>query len=200
MLMIQRQPGLKCGIMNIMSDYAALLGALRFASIKHRDQRRKGETADPYINHLIEAAELLARVGQVTDVVTLQSAILHDSIEDTRTTADEIERCFGTEVRGVVEEVTDDKQLPKEERKRLQIEHAPGLSKRAKVIKLGDKISNVRAIAETPPVGWSLERMRDYLDWTERVVAGLRGSNRPLEELYDEVLRDSRAALAKASE
>src|ERR1700742_4540117 len=141
MPVIQPQSGVKCGIIHIMSDYAALLGALRFASIKHRDQRRKGEYAEPYINHLIEVADLLARVGQITDTVTLQSALLHDSLEDTKTTADEIEQQFGAAVRGVVEEVTDDKRLPKEERKRLQIEHSPDLSDRAKVTKLGDKIS-----------------------------------------------------------
>ncbi|MFN0113033.1 MAG: HD domain-containing protein [Blastocatellia bacterium] len=177
------------------SEYVALLKALHFASIKHKDQRRKDEEASPYINHPIEVAELLARVGQVTDIVVLQSAILHDTIEDTQTTAEEIEELFGAEVRSVVLEVTDDKSLPKEERKRLQIEHSPHISTRAQMVKLADKISNVRAIQETPPAGWSLERRRAYLDWTEQVVAGLRGCNSELEDLYDQYLQSGRAKL-----
>src|SRR3954470_16365959 len=114
-----------------MSDYDALLSALQFASVKHRDQRRKGAEASPYINHPIEVAELIARVGGVTDVVALQGAVLHDTIEDTQTTGEELERLFGPEVRSVVEEVTDDKSLAKHERKQHQIDHAPYLSKRA---------------------------------------------------------------------
>jgi (p)ppGpp synthase/HD superfamily hydrolase len=168
--------------------YAALLKALHFASIKHRDQRRKDEEASPYINHPIEVAELLVRIGGVTDLVVLQSAILHDTIEDTHITEDELEMLFGPEVRRVVQEVTDDKSLPKEERKRLQIEHAPHLSRQAKLVKLADKISNVRAVALTPPADWSIERRREYLDWTKKVVDGLRGCNDQLEEYYDSSL------------
>src|SRR5438045_9317391 len=110
----------------------ALLKALHFAADKHREQRRKDVEASPYINHPIEVAELLARVGNVTDLVTLQGAILHDTIEDTKTTPEELEEVFGADVRAVVEEVTDDKSLQKDDRKRLQIEHARHLSERAK--------------------------------------------------------------------
>ena len=175
---------------------AAILKALHFAAIKHRDQRRKDVEASPYINHPIEVAELLVRVGKVTDPVTLQGAILHDTIEDTRTSPEELEESFGSEVRQVVEEVTDDKRLPKAERKRLQIEHAPHLSDRARQIKLGDKISNVLAVTAAPPADWSLERRLEYLDWTERVVAGCRGCNAALESLYDEALAEGRRSLA----
>jgi guanosine-3',5'-bis(diphosphate) 3'-pyrophosphohydrolase len=175
-----------------MFNYTELLNALRFASLKHRDQRRKGEQGAPYINHPIEVAELLARVGQVTDIVVLQSAILHDTVEDTATTFEELEQHFGVEVRGVVAEVTDDKNLPKQERKRLQIEHAPHLSPRAKLVKLADKISNVRSMSESPPADWPIERRREYLDWSEKVVAGLRGTNADLEALYDECLKQGR--------
>lgn len=170
---------------------SALLEALRFAADRHRDQRRKGVEASPYINHPIEVAALLAGVGSVTDLVTLQAAILHDTLEDTRTSALELESRFGREVRQVVEEVTDDKRLPWVERKRLQIEHAPHLSERARLIKLADKISNVRAIAQTPPAGWSFKRRRDYLDWTAAVIAGCRGTCRSLEGCYDEALREA---------
>jgi len=125
--------------MNTSSDLVTILQALHFAATKHRDQRRKGAEASPYINHPIEVAELLARVGGVTDIVILQAAILHDTLEDTQTTPAELDTIFGPEVRKVVEEITDDKQLPKAERKRLQIVHAPHLSVRAKIVKLADK-------------------------------------------------------------
>ena len=174
-----------------------LLTALHFAADKHRDQRRKDEEASPYINHPIEVAELLARVGGVTDLVTLQGAILHDTIEDTNTTGAELEAAFGIDVRKVVEEVTDDNTLDKAERKRLQIEHAPHLSERAKHIKLADKIANVRSVTQTPPAKWPLSRRKEYLDWTEQVIAGVRGSNAPLEDFYDEILARGREALGK---
>ena len=176
-------------------DSIALLKALHFAADKHRDQRRKNVEASPYINHPIEVAELLARVGGVTDLVTLQGAILHDTIEDTDTTPEELEQAFGPEVRSVVEEVTDDKDLPKAERKRLQVEHAPHISERARLIKLADKISYVRSVTETPPAQWPLSRRQEYLDWTEQVCAGLRGCNPALETLYAELLERGRRVL-----
>jgi guanosine-3',5'-bis(diphosphate) 3'-pyrophosphohydrolase len=166
-------------------ETAELLRALRFAADKHRDQRRKGAEASPYINHPIEVAELLATVGGVDHLVTLQAAILHDTVEDTETTREDIEREFGPEVAEIVMEVTDDKSLPKEERKRLQVEHAPHLSRYAQQIKLADKISNVRSIIHTPPPDWSQERREQYLRWAGEVVDGLRGCNPALEELFD---------------
>ena len=181
--------------MNTSRDLVTILQALHFAAAKHRDQRRKGAEASPYINHPIEVAELLARVGEVTDSVVLQAAILHDTLEDTQTTPAELDAIFGPEVREVVAEITDDKQLPKAERKRLQIVHAPQLSTRAKLVKLADKIANVRSIIDTPPAEWSLERKREYLDWSERVVAGCRGSNAALERAFAETLAEGRRLL-----
>ena len=178
-----------------MDTIPALLKALQFAAIKHRDQRRKDREASPYINHPIEVAELLARIGAVDDLVVLQSAILHDTIEDTDTTVAELENEFGNAVAAVVLEVTDDKSLPKQERKRLQIEHAPHVSHRAQLVKLADKISNVCAIVQNPPADWPLQRRLDYLDWSERVVAGLRGCNAALEQYFDICLREARAKL-----
>jgi guanosine-3',5'-bis(diphosphate) 3'-pyrophosphohydrolase len=173
-----------------------LLSTVHFAATKHRDQRRKDSAASPYINHPIEVAETLARVGGVEDPAVLQAAILHDTIEDTETTPEELAGRFGDDVRRLVEEVTDDKELDKQDRKRLQVEHAPHLSQRAKLIKLADKICNVRDVTHSPPEGWSLERRVEYLDWTERVVAGLRGASAALERRYDELLREGRARLA----
>lgn len=177
------------------NNLAALLKAIHFAAGKHRNQRRKDIEASPYINHPIELAELLTRVGGVTDLVTLQAAILHDTVEDTETSFEELEGHFGAEVREVVANVTDDKKLPKEERKRLQIEHAPHLPERAKQVKIADKISNVLGVTEAPPADWSLARRADYLDWTEKVVNGCRGSNPDLENHYDQVLQTGRQQL-----
>lgn len=186
--------------MNEAATAAAILKAVHFAAGKHRDQRRKDVEASPYINHPIEVAELVSRVGGIGDLVTLQAAILHDTVEDTHTTPEELESEFGPEVRGVVEEVTDDKRLPKAERKRLQIEHAPHLSERARVIKLADKISNVRAVVQAPPADWSMERRREYLGWSEKVAIGLRGCNPALEELFFLLLQDGRRTLAGATD
>jgi (p)ppGpp synthase/HD superfamily hydrolase len=177
-------------------DTALLMAALRFAADKHRDQRRKDRNASPYINHPIEVASVLVTTGGVTDAVTLAAAILHDTIEDTKTTPEELTDRFGREVCALVEELTDDKRLPKEERKRLQIVHAAGASHRAKLIKLADKICNVRDVTHQPPSGWGVERRNEYLDWTEQVVAGCRGASANLEALYDRVLAEGRAALA----
>jgi guanosine-3',5'-bis(diphosphate) 3'-pyrophosphohydrolase len=141
-------------------------------------------------------ASTLANVGGVTEVATLVAAVLHDTIEDTCTTGEELEELFGPEVRRLVEEVTDDKALPKSDRKRLQVEHASALSARAKMIKLADKIANARDVVRDPPADWPLSRRREYLDWTERVVAGCRGANQALEAYYDEVLSKGRAALS----
>ncbi len=179
------------------SDLALILEALQFSAEKHRRQRRKDVEASPYINHPIQVTNLLAQVGGVEDVVTLVAAVLHDTIEDTETTPEEIEGRFGREVRIVVEEVTDDKSLPKAERKRLQIERAPHASPRAKQIKIADKICNVLDITHRPPATWPAVRRREYLDWTERVVAGCRGANPVLERRYEIVLREARAELAR---
>lgn len=173
-----------------------ILRAVHFAADKHRDQRRKDAEASPYINHPIEVAETLARVGRVSDLAALQAAILHDTIEDTETSPDELEEVFGTEVRDLVEEVTDDKSLLKHERKQHQVEHAPHLSDRAKTIKLADKICNTRDVGHAPPAHWSVERRLEYLSWSETVVAGCRGVNEHLERYYDEVLARARDALS----
>ena len=171
-----------------------LLHALHFAADKHRDQRRKGEDASPYINHPIVVAETLARFG-VTDLVTLQSAVLHDTIEDTETTPDELEEIFGAEVRRVVMEVTDDKSLPKRERKERQVDEAAGLSRRAKLVRIADKISNVHDVLHAPPADWTVDWRLSYIDWTQRVVSACRGCHPGLEAYYDELVEEARGVL-----
>ena len=162
-----------------------LLRALAFAAHKHRDQRRKDAEASPYINHPIALAEVLAEEGAIADIEVLAAALLHDTIEDTATTAEELRATFGARIAGLVEEVSDDQSLEKADRKRLQIEHAAGLSAGAKLVKLADKICNLRDVAERPPAKWDLERRRDYFDWARRVVEGLRGAHPRLEAAFD---------------
>ena len=164
---------------------AMLIGALSFAADKHRNQRRKDKEASPYINHPIALARILSVEGGVDDGVVLCAAVLHDTIEDTETRYDELAGQFGREIAEVVLEVTDDKALPKAERKQLQIEHAPRLSRAAKLVKLADKIANVRDVADHPPSEWPMERRREYFDWAKRVVDGLRGTHPGLEALFD---------------
>ena len=154
---------------------AALIGALAFAADKHRNQRRKDAEASPYINHPIALANLLKREG-VADTAVLCAALLHDTIEDTDTSLGELQREFGERIAAMVAEVTDDKDLPKAERKRLQIVHASGISPGAKLVKLADKICNLRDVAERPPATWDLDRRREYFEWAKRVIDGLRGA------------------------
>ncbi len=166
-------------------DLKLLMKALEFAANKHKDQCRKDANGSPYINHPISLANILCNEGHVSDIDVICGALLHDTIEDTDATAHEMEVEFGTRIRNMVMEVTDDKSLPKPERKRLQIEHAPHISDEAKMVKLADKISNLRDIETCPPVDWSLERRRQYYDWAKKVVDGLRGVHPVLEELFD---------------
>ena len=167
------------------NEIQILVSAAAFAAEKHRNQRRKDADASPYINHPISLANVLANEAGIADVQIIAAALLHDTIEDTDTTAEELRVLFGNEIAGIVLEVTDDKSLPKAERKRLQIEHAPHLGHRAKQIKLADKICNLRDIRRAPPADWSLERRREYFDWASRVVDGLRGTHSGLESLFD---------------
>ncbi len=159
--------------------------ATQFAADKHRNQRRKDADASPYINHPIALANVLANEGGVEDPVVLCAAVLHDTIEDTETTAVDLDALFGGKVTSVVLEVTDDKSLEKDVRKQRQIEHAPHISPEAKLVKLADKICNLRDILASPPAVWSAERKQAYFDWAVQVVAGVRGVNPHLEAVFD---------------
>ena len=166
------------------------LEVLAFSAHKHRAQRRKDRHASAYINHPIALAHVLHNEGEISDSATLCAAILHDTVEDTQTTRAELARKFGAGIAAVVMEVTDNKRLRKHTRKRLQIEHAPHLSRRAKLVKLADKICNLRDLQDHPPVGWSRSRKRQYFDWARRVVDGLRGVHRGLERAFDREYRN----------
>jgi guanosine-3',5'-bis(diphosphate) 3'-pyrophosphohydrolase len=163
----------------------ALIDALAFAADKHRNQRRKDKEASPYINHPIALARILAVEAGVDEGVVLCAAVLHDTIEDTETSYAELADRFGAEIADVVSEVTDDKSLPKAERKQRQVDHAPHASRAAKLVKLADKIANLRDVADHPPAEWPLERRREYFDWAKRVIDGLRGTHARLEAAFD---------------
>lgn len=169
------------------SNLSLLIKATAFAAEKHRNQRRKNPEASPYINHPIELAQTLSEAG-VQDIAVLCAALLHDTIEDTQTTAAELQAEFGTEISAIVLEVTDDKSLPKAVRKQLQVEHAPHSSDAAKLVKLADKICNLRDILRSPPAGWPLERQQAYFDWSAQILSGLRGSHPQLELQLQQLL------------
>ncbi len=167
---------------------AAIVQAAQFAAEKHKNQRRKDADASPYINHPLALASVLAVEGGIDNLDVICAALLHDTIEDTKTTAEELAGTFGDKVTGIVLEVSDDKNLDKAVRKEEQVRHAPHISTEAKLVKLADKICNLRDILASPPADWSAERKRTYFDWAARVVAGLRGVHPGLEAVFDGLL------------
>jgi (p)ppGpp synthase/HD superfamily hydrolase len=178
-----------------MQQWITVLHAAETAARWHVHQRRKGEAGEPYINHLLEVALLVAQATHGQDFNLVIAALLHDVIEDCEIPASAIAAEFGADVAGLVAEVTDDKSLPKLERKRLQIDHAAHASPRAKILKLADKISNLRAMQASPPKGWSSERKLDYVAWARQVVAGLRGTDAGLEAEFDRTATTAEQAI-----
>lgn len=164
-------------------EIQTILSAAHYAAEKHVDQRRKG--GEPYLNHLVEVAYLVSSALSDSDANVVAAAFLHDTIEDTGVTAAELTERFGRDVTDLVLEVTDDKSLAHEVRKRLQIEHAPKLPVRAQVIKLADKISNLCSILSSPPPDWDYERKKQYFEWGSRVVDGLSAPNTILKEEFE---------------
>lgn len=177
-----------------------LLRAMHFAATKHTDQRRKNSAASPYINHPIEVAEHLNAIGKIDDTEILIAALLHDTIEDTATTQDEIRELFGATVLELVLECTDDKSLEKAERKRLQIVNAPHKSDGAKQIKIADKTCNLKSLLADPPKGWSIDRQREYIEWSNEVYCGLKGVNDSLDAEIERVIARGLAALTNDAE
>ena len=172
----------------------AILDAAVFAASIHRGQYRKGDTSAPYLEHCLEVAYLLSNLGGIDDETTIVAALLHDTLEEDASKADDIRSRFGDEILEIVKELTDDPALAEAERRKAQVDHAPHLSQRAKAIKLADKISNIRDVIEHRPEGWSDERLAEYIEWGRDVVEGLRGANDKLEERFDElVLQDAYA-------
>jgi guanosine-3',5'-bis(diphosphate) 3'-pyrophosphohydrolase len=164
-----------------------LIKAAYFAAEKHKTQRRKDTEKTPYINHPLALANVLAVECSIDDVEVICGALLHDTIEDTNASKEELLENFGENITRIVLEVTDDKTLDKIERKEAQVAHAPHISDQAKLVKLADKISNLRDISASPPIGWSVERKQEYFDWAARVIDGLRGIHPGLEALFDQI-------------
>jgi guanosine-3',5'-bis(diphosphate) 3'-pyrophosphohydrolase len=177
-------------------DLALIFEALHFAAEKHRKQRRKGSADTPYINHPIAVAYYLCTYADVLDVNVLVAALLHDILEDTDTAPREIEEKFGLQVLKLVQEVTDDKNLPKKVRRNEQENTMGERSHGAKLIRIADKISNVSDFFHSPPPGWDSETRIEYLDWTERVIGKIKGVNPNLESVYDEKLKMARKKYA----
>jgi (p)ppGpp synthase/HD superfamily hydrolase len=174
-----------------MNELVSVMRAADAAARWHVHQRRKGAAQEPYINHLLEVASLVAQAtGGIVPRVVI-AALLHDAVEDQGVKPETIASEFGPQVAEIVVEVTDDKTLPKAERKRKQAENAPKKSCEAKLIKLADKTSNVRAIADSPAPDWSVERRLEYVDWAKSVVAGLRGTSPWLEQQFDEAAENA---------
>jgi (p)ppGpp synthase/HD superfamily hydrolase len=169
-----------------MDDILLLTRAFDFAASKHADQRRKGDKGEPYVNHLAEVAHLLAVAVKGSDANLIAAGLLHDTLEDTQTTRQELVSAFNEDVAALVSEVTDDKSLAKQDRKRLQVEHAPHKTDRAKLLKLADKTSNMRGLVSSPPSGWSIERRLEYVHWGRNVVDGMRGVHPWLEAQFDQ--------------
>ena len=174
-----------------MKEWVTVLRAADIAARWHVHQRRKGSAEEPYVNHLLEVASLVAEATHGKDPDLVIAALLHDAIEDQEVPRELIEREFGEKVANLVREVSDDKTLAKEHRKELQVRTAANKSEGAKLIKLADKTSNLRAITYSPAPTWSVKRRLDYIDWAKQVVAGLRGTSPWLERQFDDAARDA---------
>ena len=175
------------------NDVVKLSQAADYAARRHSAQRRKGDLAEPYVNHVAEVAAMLAEATDGADPVLVMGGLLHDTLEDTDATYDDLARRFGPEVAELVQEVSDDKSLPQHVRKRLQVEETPSKSRRAKLLKIADKTSNLRGLVHSPPMGWTEERLRDYVDWAGQVVRSCRGLNAKLEAQFDAAYDAARA-------
>jgi GTP diphosphokinase / guanosine-3',5'-bis(diphosphate) 3'-diphosphatase len=181
-----------------MKEWIKVLRAADAAARWHVHQRRKGAAQEPYINHLLEVATLVAEATGGQDLDLVIAALLHDAIEDCEVPQELIAKTFGTEVADLVTEVTDDKSLPKQQRKELQAQTAHKKSPRAKVLKVADKTSNLRALATSPALDWSVRRKIEYIAWARKVVAGLRGTNETLEKQFDAAAQAAELSIAPA--
>ncbi|PRP83330.1 guanosine-3',5'-bis 3'-diphosphatase [Planoprotostelium fungivorum] len=159
-----------------------LFDTINFAALRHRHQRRKGDDSS-YIIHPLGVAKILHSEGGVNDLKVLQAAVLHDTVEDTNTTLEELKQTFGEEVARIVSEVTDNKSLSADARKRHQVEHAKDISHEGKLVKLADKIYNLRDLLQVPPKGWDSKRIQGYFVWAKAVISQLKGTNEALEKI-----------------
>jgi GTP diphosphokinase / guanosine-3',5'-bis(diphosphate) 3'-diphosphatase len=162
-----------------------VLNVAAYAGTAHSKQRRKDENGAPYINHPLAVARVLAHEVGVTDAITLCAALLHDTIEDTAVTYNDLVARFGADIADVVREVSDDKTLSKAARKLARIESASHLSDRARLVVVADKVCNIRDLMACPIVGWGETQIHQYVEWAGKVCAGARGVNAALDALFD---------------
>ena len=177
-----------------------VMRAAQFAAERHKSQRRRGAAREPYVNHLLEVAALLAAATDGRDPDLVVAGLLHDLIEDQGVSADDIARQFGVAVAALVLEVTTDKSLPETERGRLQIAHAAHKSPRARMLRIADLVSNLRALRQSPPADWSVERQREYFRWAHDMVAAGRGLSPRLDAAFDEAYAAGPVAPSTAAE
>lgn len=168
-------------------NLSKLLNAINYAIKNHGLQTRKSDETTPYVTHCISVASYLTSIAGITDIEVIMAAVLHDVVEDTDAKYKEIECLFGKRVASIVAQVSDDRLLSKVERKKLQVRNAPTKCYEAKLVKLADKLHNLSDLLQNPPHGWSPDIIRGYFVWSHAVVAGLRGTNSPLEEELDKV-------------
>ena len=170
-------------IEDIPTAHAFMAKALYFATLAHEQQRRK--TGDvPYIKHPIGVANYAIN-AKVQNPNVIVACYLHDVVEDTFVTIEDIEEHFGPKIAKFVAEVTDDKNLSKVERKKGQIEHSKHISKEAKIVKLCDKLYNLKDLVRNPI--WEPERVQGYFVWSYIIVNNMRETNKCLEDQLDEV-------------
>ncbi|TKR96578.1 hypothetical protein L596_010579 [Steinernema carpocapsae] len=169
-------------------DLKLIIKASDYAARRHRNQKRKDHNGTPYINHPLGVAQILSEEAKVTDAATLAAAILHDTVEDTKATFEEIQELFGDEICHIVRECTDDKSLSKAARKQAQIDNAAHHSHKAKLVYLADKLYNLRDLERQTPIGWDRRRVHEYFKWSKQVIAQLKGTNDNLEALLDDIV------------
>jgi len=177
----------------MLSGLRLVSEAADLAARRHNGMARKGRGSEPYINHLAEVANILAEVTDGDDAELIAAGWLHDTVEDTGVTREKLAQEFGERVAALVMEVTDDMSLPKTKRREMQIESAPHKSPNAKLIKIADKVSNIRARIHSDPTAEERADLTDYVDWAEQVVAGCRGVNVALDRLFDDTVKLARS-------
>jgi guanosine-3',5'-bis(diphosphate) 3'-pyrophosphohydrolase len=171
----------------VVEDISLILKATRFAAYKHRNQRRSDKSASPYLNHPIAVADALWSVGGIHDINTIASAILHDTVEHTKTSLEELEAEFGKPIASIVREVTDEKRLWKQARRGQGGRQVESISMSARQIIIAEKISNIETIINSPPANWSHDKLREYIAWMEEVITAFRGTDEKLEQHFDQL-------------
>ncbi|EFO18322.1 hypothetical protein LOAG_10172 [Loa loa] len=165
-----------------------IIEAVDLAARRHRQQRRKDAAQTPYVNHPIGVAYILTSEGQITDTTTIIAAILHDIVEHTKTTDEEIRKMFGDEIADIVKECTMVRSMKREARMKSELEKASKLSHKAKLVQLADKLNNIRDIERGTPLGWTKQHVTEYIIFAKDLLSKIRGIHGPLESALDDII------------